>query len=53
MIGPRGYRRLVGWKNWEIPRPGKEAVVGFVCVLAVSLLLHLGLVLLCKLFQPG
>ena len=47
------YPRLVKWKNWEIPRPGKEAVVGFCIVMAASLGLHFFVVLLCVLFQRG
>jgi hypothetical protein len=34
------YPRLVEWRNWEIPRPGREAVIGFFVVLTVSLGLH-------------
>jgi hypothetical protein len=45
------YPRLVSWKNWEIPRPGTEAIVGFFIVLAVSLGLHLGVIFLCTLFR--
>lgn len=47
------YPRLVRWKNWEIPRPGKEAAVGFVAVAAVSLMLHMIVLLICRLFQAG
>ena len=47
------YPRLVQWKNWEIPRPGKEALYGFAIVMAASLLLHLLVLALCRLFHGG
>ena len=45
------YPKLVSWSNWEIPVPGKEAVVGFFLVLAVSFLLHLFVLWLCSRFR--
>jgi hypothetical protein len=45
------YPRLAPWKNWEIPVPGKEAVVGFFAILAVSLALHLFVLWMCSLFR--
>ncbi len=41
------FPHLVRWKNWEIPRPGKEAVWGFFVVMAASLALHGFVVWLC------
>lgn len=48
-LAPAGlpYRRLVDWKNWEIPVPEKEARVGFGVFLGISLFLHSLLVGLC------
>jgi len=43
----RRYKRLVNWKNWEIPVPDKEAVVGFFTFLGISLALHFMLLGLC------
>lgn len=45
------YPKLVPWKNWEIPVPSQEAVVGFAAVLGVSLALHLFVLWLCSLFR--
>ena len=45
------YPRLVSWKNWEIPVPGKEAVIGFLIVLAASLALHLFVIWMCSWFR--
>ena len=45
------YPRLVDWRNWEIPRPGREAVVGFFVVLAASLVLHAFLLWICSSFR--
>jgi hypothetical protein len=45
------YPKLVNWRNWEIPRPGREAVFGFLIVLAVSLSLHGFVVWLCSWFR--
>jgi hypothetical protein len=45
------YRKLFGGRNWEVPVPSRETVIGFLAVLAVSLALH-GLVLwLCALLR--
>ncbi len=41
------YPRLVRWKEWEFPRPGGEALIGFAIACGVSALLHAGLVALC------
>jgi hypothetical protein len=41
------YRRLVSWKDWEIPVPDGEAVKGALAFLGISSLLHLALVGLC------
>ena len=45
------FPKLVNWENFEIPVPGREAVLGFFAVLAVSLILHLGVLWLCSLFR--
>ena len=45
------YPKLVPWKNWEIPRPGKVAVIGFVIVAVVSVGLHLFVLALCRMFR--
>ena len=45
------YPRLVTWKNWEIQKPGRESVVGFLVVAAVSLLLHLTVLIICGVFK--
>lgn len=45
------YPRLAPWKHWEIPRPGKEAWVGFLIVLAASLGIHGFVLLLCAWFR--
>ena len=45
------YPKLVPWKYWEIPRPGKEAVVGFLIVLGVSLGVHGFVLWLCAWFR--
>jgi hypothetical protein len=48
MSGPKlPYRRLVSWRNWEIPVPDREATLGFLCFLGISSLLHGLLLLLC------
>jgi hypothetical protein len=44
------FPKLVNWENFEIPVPGREAVVGFFAVLAASLLLHVGVLWVCSLF---
>ena len=44
---PRGdapYPKLFAGRNWEVPVPSRETVMGFLAVLGVSLALH-GLVL--------
>jgi hypothetical protein len=41
------YRKLVEWREWEIPVPDREAVGGFVAFLGISLFLHLGLLAIC------
>lgn len=46
-----GYCKLVQWRNWEIPRPGREAVVGFFVVLAASLALHGFVLWMCSWFR--
>ncbi len=45
------YRKLIDHPDWEIPVPGREAVVGFVVVFAVSLLLHVFVIWLSQLFR--
>ena len=45
------FPRLVPWRDFEIPRPGREAVIGFFAVLAVSLVLHGFVLWLCALFR--
>ena len=45
------YRRLVPWKDFEIPMPGPEAIVGFFVVLAVSSALHVFVLWFCSLFR--
>ena len=45
------FPKLVPWKNWEIPKPGAESLVGFGVVMAVSLLLHGFVLWLCSLFR--
>lgn len=47
------YPRLVRWKNWEIPRPGKEAIVGALIVAGVSLTLHMIVLFICRTFRTG
>ena len=47
------YRKLVDWKNLEVPRPGKEAIVGFAITLAAYLLLHFSVLWLCWILAPG
>jgi len=51
MLDPRNgtefYRRLTRHLDWEIPRPGREAVIGFLVACGISALLHSGLVTLC------
>ncbi len=42
------YPRLIASRSWEIPRPGREAVIGFFVVGAVSLLLHGAVIWLCE-----
>ena len=49
----RWYPKLIRSPNWEVPVPGREAVVGFFVVLAASLLLHLSVVWICSLFREG
>jgi hypothetical protein len=45
--GGEFYRRLVRHREWELPRPGAEAVVGFLVACGVSALLHGGLMAIC------
>lgn len=45
------YPRLVDWENWEIPVPGREAVIGFLAFLAGSLLLHFLVIWICSWFR--
>jgi hypothetical protein len=45
------YRRLVSWRDWEIPVPDREARLGFLCFLAISTLLHGLLLGLCWLIR--
>ena len=45
------YPKLVPWRNWEIPVPGREAVVGFFVVLCVCLGLHFFVLWLCQWFR--
>jgi hypothetical protein len=45
------YPRLVNWKHWEIPKPGREAMMGFLIVVLVSLFLHSTVLLICWLFR--
>lgn len=45
------FPRLVRWRNWEIPRPGKEAVVGFFIVLGAAFVLHFAVLLICRFFR--
>ncbi len=47
------YPRLVRWKNWEIPKPSREASAGFFAISAISLLLHLTVIWICRLFEAG
>ncbi len=44
------FPKLLNWRDVEIPKPSREAVVGFFVVLAVSLILHLSILWLCSLF---
>lgn len=41
------FPRIVRHKDWEIPVPGKEAVVGFLVFVPTSGLLHVSLIVLC------
>ncbi|MCI0723834.1 MAG: sodium:solute symporter family protein [Acidobacteria bacterium] len=41
------YKKLVNWRDWEIPVPDKEAVAGFFAFLGISLALHFMLLGLC------
>lgn len=45
------YPRLVTWKNWEIQKPGRESMIGFLVVAAVSLLLHATVLWICRIFK--
>jgi len=45
------YRRLVSWRDWEIPVPDREATVGFLVFLGISCLLHGILLVLCWLMR--
>jgi len=45
------YRRLVSWRDWEIPVPDREAAVGFLVFLGISCLLHGILLVLCWLMR--
>ena len=45
------YPKLVHAKNWEIPRPGREAVIGFFAVFGVCLALHGFILWICYLFR--
>jgi len=45
------YPRLVNCRNWEIPVPGPQAVIGFFVVLGVSLMLYFFVLWLCSLFR--
>ena len=45
------YPKLVRWKNWEVPVPDQEAVVGFLVVMGISLALHFFVLWLCSLFR--
>jgi hypothetical protein len=45
------FPKLINWQNAEIPKPSREAVVGFFVVLAASLVLHASLLSLCSLFR--
>jgi len=45
------YPKLVHWPNWEVPAPGKEAIIGFFVTLAISLALHGFLLWLSSLFR--
>ena len=44
---PLPYRRLVSWRDWEIPVPDKEATAGFLAFLGISTLLHLTVLGIC------
>ena len=45
------YPRLVEWRYWEFPVPGREAVAGFFIVLIASLALHLFVLWMCSWFK--
>ena len=41
------YRRLVPWRDWEIPVPDRQAFLGALVFLGISTLLHLTLLGIC------
>ena len=49
--GQLPYRKLVSWRNWEIPVPDREAIVGFFIFVGISCLLHGMLLGLCWLMR--
>jgi len=51
--GKGSYRKLIAWRNFEVPVPGKEAIVGFSVVLIVCLLLYLAVFWLCSMLARG
>jgi hypothetical protein len=53
MKEPPVYRKLVEWRNIEVPRPGKEAIVGFAITLAACVLLHFSVLWLCRRLASG
>jgi Na+/proline symporter len=48
---PVWFPKLINWRNLEVPKPGRQAVVGFLVVLAASLVLHAFILWLCSLFR--
>jgi len=45
------YERLFEARNWEVPAPSRQTVLGFLAVLAVSLALHGLLLWVCALLR--
>lgn len=45
------YPRLVRWRSWEVPRPDKQAVIGFLIFLGAALMLHFGVLWICRYFE--
>jgi hypothetical protein len=53
MAGTVVYKKLVQWKNIEVPRPGRDAILGFCITFGACLLLHFALLWLCSVLAAG